>query len=100
MTMSFAGKGAHPIISAAGDATELRGWYGHVPFPTPEQLAAKRVELLAQIELDRPTKAPVVLMPRERVLVSTRKRRRTTPLPPKVEPRCSTNENSPMSNAA
>jgi hypothetical protein len=81
MTMSFAGKGAHPVISGAGDATELTGWYGHIPFPTPEQLAVKRAQLLAQIEEDRGTKV-VVLAPRQRVLVSTRKGRRTTP--PKV----------------
>ena len=81
MTMSFAGKGAHPIISGAGDATELTGWYGHVPFPTPEQLAVKRAQLLAQIEQDRVAKV-VVLAPRERVIVSTRKGHKTTP--PKV----------------
>lgn len=62
MTLSFASKGAHPIISGAGDATELRGWYGHIPFPTPEQMAAKRAVLLAQMEEDKkPVKqAPVV----------------------------------------
>ena len=48
---------AHPIISAAGDATELRGWYGHIPFPTPEQLAAKRAVLLAQIGSFVPARA-------------------------------------------
>ena len=84
MTMSFAGHGAHPIISAAGDATELKGWYGHIPFPTPEQLAAKRAELLAQIEEDRAARALVVLARPEPVLVSTRKGRRTAPVPPKV----------------
>jgi hypothetical protein len=82
MTLSFEGKGAHPIISGAGDATELRGWYGHIPFPTPEQLAVKRAQLLAQIEEDKAGEPVVVLARREPVRVSSRKVRRTMPTPP------------------
>lgn len=77
MTVSFPTKGAHPVISGAGDRTELLGWYGHIPFPTPEQLANKRAELLAQIAEDKARRETVAL-PAPKVQITRRS------VPPKV----------------
>ena len=49
----FTDRDTHPVMTMAGimpGGSEMTNWYNHVPFPSPEQLAVKRVELLAQIE--------------------------------------------------
>ena len=49
----FNDRDTHPVMTMAGimpGGSEMTNWYNHVPFPSPEQLAVKRVELLAQIE--------------------------------------------------
>lgn len=49
-----------PVMTPAGimpGGSEMREWYGHIPFPSPAALTRKRAELLALIEERKAEKA-------------------------------------------
>ena len=55
-------EGFHPVMTMAGimpGGSEMTNWYDHVPFPTGEQLALKRAELLAETAAWKAEKALV-----------------------------------------
>ncbi|HEX2701105.1 MAG TPA: hypothetical protein VHM89_12965 [Acidimicrobiales bacterium] len=60
MTERYTAREDHPVMTMAGimpGGSEMKTWYNHVPFPTPEQLEVRREELLGEIEAWKAEKA-------------------------------------------
>ena len=60
MSERFTSGEARPVMTMAGimpGGSQMTHWYNHIPFPNPDQLAAKREQLLAEIEAWKAEKA-------------------------------------------